>query len=252
MAIRTPGEERAQDEDDLGGVAGDLGRDGLRAGRGCGLDRRAARGSGMKPHSVTVLAGRARSRRLASGGVSAAGAARGPAPGPRRSPAGTQRGLRSARLTGRGRTTAPVTPERNAQRGARPRHERRASLIEPLARAGKRRRLWGSRRRRMTRGTRLGWRRRGPAPPASTRCAPTACAPTQRARRFKTPRTVLALMLRGAALLRKSPDGRGSPFPGQAHPTASVRGMPSDHACLWASRPRSSPDRTRSSASRGA
>jgi hypothetical protein len=29
------------------------------------------------------------------------------------------------------------------------------------------------------------------------------------------------------ALLRKSPDGRGSPFPGQTHPTASVTGMPS-------------------------
>ena len=29
------------------------------------------------------------------------------------------------------------------------------------------------------------------------------------------------------ALLRKSPDGRGSPFPGQTYLTASVTGMPS-------------------------
>ena len=29
------------------------------------------------------------------------------------------------------------------------------------------------------------------------------------------------------ALLHKSGDGQGSPFPGQTHPTASVTGMPS-------------------------
>ena len=31
----------------------------------------------------------------------------------------------------------------------------------------------------------------------------------------------------GAALLHKSADGRGSPFPGQTYPTASVTGIPS-------------------------
>ena len=30
----------------------------------------------------------------------------------------------------------------------------------------------------------------------------------------------------GEALLHKSGDGRGSPFPGQTHPTTSVTGMP--------------------------
>ena len=38
--------------------------------------------------------------------------------------------------------------------------------------------------------------------------------------------TAWSIEATGGALLHKSGDGRGSPFPGQTHPTTSVTGMP--------------------------